>query len=122
MLSGLRPIHYFRSGMDVCRPEEDICGNQIKEAELGPESRGVGGGGGKSKVSSLAANLQKQFDRQQVSGTYSFLIIGTSAPLIRSSTSSCSALVGRPISCECLAAESLSGRGLICPLMIRMEP
>ena len=71
--------------MDVCRPEEDICGNQIKEAELRPDSRGGGGGGGaggKSKVSSLAANLQKQFDRQQVSGACSLLLIGTLAPLI----------------------------------------
>ena len=37
-----------------------MCGNRVKEAETRSDVKG------KSKVSSLAANLQKQFDRQQV--------------------------------------------------------
>ena len=46
------------------REEEDSCGNRIKEADVCLDSKG------KSKVSSLAANLQKQFDRQQVIGQF----------------------------------------------------
>ena len=46
--------------MEICHGEQDTCGNRVKDADSRLDLKG------KSKVSSLAANLQKQFDRQQV--------------------------------------------------------